>query len=627
MTISRLRAIPFLLALLAPAAWAQSDKPADEKPPVLTDADMPPVTDEEDKPAAPSDAPAKLEPDAATDPTAATAAPTKLEPDAATAPTAVTVAPADKNIEVGALGTTEGPAAGLLDPANGGLGDGIWNGSARADMEDLLTRVPLVSPDPAMRSLAKRIVLTKADTPLGSAKRAFIAIRIEKLLDAGLIDEAGALAAQASIPNDPDFARVQADALLVADRAADVCGDLTVTRLTAGEPFWLQLRAYCAAASGDNATADLTRAVIDAQGYTDNAYNTLVADVLNHKTTPPGPIVHPTAMHVFLLRQAGLPIPGEVAAAMGTPENLLAMRDTRNSPQLRIETADRIVRTGAASIAELKALAAAGDIPADRLATALADAPKLPFFLGQVLLRRAAQLETRPGAREVLVFTALSLGDKAGLLPLAAELQGDIAASIKPAPANRSMARLYARALLLAGLPDASARWLPNDDVWLTIADLYAPAPERDAKAQIALSAFAASLTADPPAPDPNASYKALVLGLTDALGRPLPPDAKAQVQSIAARNWDGKRPDADAMKRIEDVSLKPEQKGEALLLILDTIRSLGLRDLAPDVTIEFVRLLGAMGLPDAAHDFSLQALALYVAPPPPPPPPAAPAP
>jgi len=84
---------------------------------------------------------------------------------------------------------------------------------------------------------------------------------------------------------------------------------------------------------------------------------------------------------------------------------------------------------------------------------------------------------------------------------------------------------------------------------------------------------------------------------------------------------WGGKRPDAGLMQRIEEVSMHPDRKGEALLMILDTLRSIGLRDMAPDVTIEMVHLLVAMGLPDAARDLGLEALALYVPPPPPPPP------
>jgi hypothetical protein len=583
--------------LLAPPAWAQSQ----DVPPVISADELPPVADE-DTPAAP----------------AATAPPQALP---GTGPAAVTPArPQDSGIEVGALGTTEGPPIGLLDSANGGVGDDLWSGSQRATILDLFSRIPLVSPDPALRALAKRIVLTKAAAPPGPSKRALVTVRIEKLLDAGLIDEAGALAAQLSLPGDADFARVQADALLTANRAADVCGELTAARLSAGEPFWLQLRAYCASMSSDQPTADLTRAVLDAQGNSDKAYDTLVDDVLNHKTVPPGPIAHPTAMHLFLLQQAGLPTPDDLAAAMGTPANLLAMRDSRNSAEVRFAAAERIVRTGAASVTELKTLADSQEIPLTRLANASTDAEVAPFFGGQVLLRRAAQIEPRPDAKAQLVYEALTLGQKAGLLPLTAGLQGDIVASIKPTPGNRAMSDLFARTLLLADLPDAASRWLSDKDVLQSAVDLAAPNPARDAKAQAAYGAIAAALVKNPPDADSDKPAKALLLGIADVLGRPLSPDAKVQASGIEAMRWDGKRPDSGVMRRIEDTSLHPDRKGEALLMILDSIRSIGLRDMAPDVTIELVHLLGAIGLPDAARDLGVEALALYVPPPPAPP-------
>ena len=487
-----------------------------------------------------------------------------------------------------------------------------------ATIEDLLSRIPLATPDRAIRALAKRIVLTKAAAPPGPSKRALVTVRIEKLLDAGLIDEAGTLAAQASVRNDADFARLQADTLLTANRAAEVCGEATATRLSAGEPFWLQLRVYCAAVGGDQPTADLTRAVLEAQGNSDPAFDTLVDDALNHRSDPPGAIAHPSAMHLFLLQQAGLPIPIEVAAAMGTPANLLALRDPRNSAQERFAAAKRIMGTGAVSVAELKAVADAQDVPLEQVANALAQAPSKSFFVGQVLLRRAAQIEQRPETKARLVFEALSLGERAGLLPLAAELQGDIVASIKPTPENRGMADLFARALLLTGLSDTAEHWLDDNDMLRTVIDLAAPNPARDAKAQAAYGAMAATLVRNPPSNDPDKPAKALLLGIADVLGRPLPPDAKAQAPGIEAMDWGGKRPDAAVMQRIENAASNPDRKGEALLLILDTIHTIGLRDLAPGDTIELVRLLGAMGLPDSAREVGIEALVLYVPPPPP---------
>ena len=238
-----------------------------------------------------------------------------------------------------------------------------------------------------------------------------------------------------------------------------------------------------------------------------------------------------------------------------------------------------------------------------------------------MLLRRAALIEPRADTKAQLVKEALALGERARLFPLAAGLQVDIVATIKPTPTNHGMAGLFARALLLAGHSDAASRWLSDKDVLQTAVDLAAPNPARDAKAQIAYSEIAAALVKDPPVADPNKPYEALLLGIADVLGRPLPPDAKTQAPGIEAMKWDGKRPAPGVMQRIESASVHPDRKGETLLLILDTIRSVGLRDMAPDVTVELIRLLGAMGLPDAARDLGIEALALYVPPPPSPPP------
>ncbi len=118
-----------------------------------------------------------------------------------------------------------------------GLGQSMWVNAPRPAVEDLLGSIPYVSADPFVRDLSRRVLLTPSDAPAGSAKRALVTIRIEKLLQGGSIDEAGTIAATLHLDNDPDFARVQADALLYAGRDKDVCGDLTATRATSPDPF------------------------------------------------------------------------------------------------------------------------------------------------------------------------------------------------------------------------------------------------------------------------------------------------------------------------------------------------------------------------------------------------------
>jgi hypothetical protein len=606
-----------LAALVVPAMaqWI------DSKPPVLGPGDYPPEATEDPPDNPQAKAHAKPVPNQAPD--QASGAPQSLTPSDQGAAPSVAVAPyvppkAEPGpVEVGALGTPEGPPVGTLDATNGGMGDHLWSGSDRSRSEELLVKSPLVSGDPVLRDLVRRAVLTKAAAPPGAAKKAFLTLRIERLLDAGLVQQAGALAAQAAVSNDDEFARVQAEAILLAGRAQDACGPATAARQTGADVFWLQLRAYCAAATGDTATAELTKQVLKAQGHSDPAYDTLVQDVLTKKPLPPGAIARPSAVHIFLYLQTGLPLPETIGRRMGTTENLLVMRDSRNSARARFEAAERIVATGAATPAELIRIAEAQDLPLARVATAAADAPSLPFFMGQVLLRRAAMVEPRPEAKAQLVSLALSLGEKSRLAPLAAALQMDIITKMKPSPALRDHARSFARALVLAGKPEAAANWTAGDPLMKVLAAFATNNPQRIAAVRADLAAFAISLAQNPPVSDPDRSAKALALGLLDVTGMTLPPEAKAAVATVESGTQDGRRIGPDQMRTIVAVAGSPDRRGEAVLMITGAIHGIGLKDLAPDVTIEFVRLLMEMNETTAARALAVEALAEYTPPPP----------
>jgi hypothetical protein len=529
--------------------------------------------------------------------------PDKAAPAADTAPISLPEPP-KPTVQVETLGTVEGPAAGLLDPSNGGMDQNIWTGSSRADLETLLPHLPLASPDSAVRGLSRKLILTKADAPSGTIKRALLTIRIEKLLDAGLVDEAGALAVSASVRDDADFAQAQANAILLAGRAADACGGATASRANQDSQFWLELRAYCAAQSGDAATADLTRSILDAKGLSDPAFNVLVEDVTTKTKKPPPAIAKPNALHLFLLRKAGLPIPAEVAKHFGVSAGLVVMRDAHATPAERLAAAERVVKTGAATTAELKAVLDAQTIAPG----AQAGVAKMPFLAAQATLRRAALLESRPAVKAELVHQALLLGDKAGMFEISAHLETDAVEKADPDTVSPDKRPLIGWALLLAGKHEAAGRWLGEGDVARAVEALVA---NQDA-APSDLSSIAVRAIAPDKALDATRGFDALVLGAYDVLGRAMPPDAKQAASTVAARSWPGRRPDDLAMRAILDAASAPDRKGEAVLRILEFIGPNGPRDLAPDVTVEFLRALRDMGLKDSTRALAIHALLLY---------------
>lgn len=532
-------------------------------------------------------------------------------------------------VQVGALGAPE-PTVGLLDQTNGGLGQGIWANSSRALIEDLIGRLPLATTVPSVHTLARRLLLTTADAPSGDAPEPFIFARVQKLLGAGLLDDAADLAMKADIPGNTDYAWLRASAILLAGRADDACGPATAARLSEDEPFWMELRAYCYAQAGNTDALELTRQVMRARGLADKAFDVLLDDVVSHTTNDPGAIASPNPLHLYLLRSLGLAIDPAVDAELGLPADVVAMRDAAASPAMRIRAAEAPARAGAAAPLELIAIADSQEFTPEEMDNAGTAAVTLPFIEGQALLRQAL---ARAGDRSVksgLLVKAFALGTENKQPILAAQLQADGAASLTPDSSLRDLAPLAANALLMAGKPDEAAAWLDALN-WNAIPDrtyislfsvmiaLAAPNDPRAADAQKALAWLAANKDASPI----TSQYAALALGLYNALGLPVPappappvlPGSPPQAAPAPAADpavLPGRRPPPSVRMQIAAGQNDPGRKGEAILAMLDFIGKDGPGDLAPDVSSGFVSALVKMGEPDAARALALDALLLY---------------
>jgi hypothetical protein len=493
----------------------------------------------------------------------------------------------------------------------------------------MLARLPLKSAVVSVRGLARRLVLTTADAPLGEAPHLFVSVRLKLLLDAGLVDDAGKLAAMAGPTNDRELARLVADSLLFAGRAGDLCGALTDLRLKSSEPFWVELRAYCYAMAGDENALDLTHSVMNAENIRDPGFDTLLSELVEHGAQAPEVIQQPTSLDVFLCQVLHLPIDPSWSQYLGMPASVAAMRDGNNSPQQRFEAARDVAVSGAASAAELAAVADAQTFTPDDLERAASVAPTLPFFAGQALLRQAIQRTADAGVRRPLVFEAFRLADEAGLLPTAAELQGDAASAVKPSAQDRAQIPLITAALMLGGHAEAAARWYdvldPKSDankplIHLLQAelDLVAPGSARDFEAQGALSWFAGQAEDKTPVGgEPTRPLALLVLGTFEAVGMALPQDAAKTLAVLKGREWPGRRPGTELFTRLAGASRTGRHKGDTVLSMLDFIGPGGPGDVAPDATVAFVKAMAKLDYADAARDLAVDALLLHRPPPP----------
>jgi hypothetical protein len=406
-----------------------------------------------------------------------------------------------------------------------------------------------------------------------------------------------------------------------------VCSPATGTRLGSSDPFWIRLRAFCYAANGDTGALELTRAVMQAQKLDGRGFETLLDDVVAHRATTPQHILDPDALDVFLLQTLGLPVDPGWSQAVGRPASIIAMRDTKDTPEQRLQAAEDAARAGAASPADLAVVADAQTFSPDQLAAADSLAPGLPFLAGQSLLRQAVRDATDPEVKKSLIFQALTLAYDANMFSVAAQLQGSAASAVMPDRTDRAHAWLMASALMLSGRAEAAARWYdaldPNDAgdkplirLLQVELNLVAPDPSRAFEAQGALAWFAGEATNPQPAGgDETLSLALLTLGTYDALGLAVPAEGRVALARLKSLPWPGRAPGVDVLSRVAAARNDTGRRGDAVLSMLDFMGTGGPAKLAPDAAVAFVRDLAQMGYTGAAHDLAVDALLLHRAP------------
>ena len=211
--------------------------------------------------------------------------------------------------------TTAGRETGL--PAT------LWRGASVATARVVLPLLATKPLTPAGQQLARRVLATGAPGPAGAgADPVLVAARASALSAIG--DPKAAALVLGSAPGlnrSPDLARAAAESALLASddaRACAVAEDLSAGR---DEVYWLRLRAYCQAAQGKTAQAQLTFELAQSQAR-DGVYGRLMTVKLAGAGDP-GPASLRNGLDFALSRSLGLnlsvakPAPAVAAALAG----------------------------------------------------------------------------------------------------------------------------------------------------------------------------------------------------------------------------------------------------------------------------------------------------------------------
>src|SRR5262249_38218982 len=185
-------------------------------------------------------------------------------------------------VEVGTLGSVTPDYGGTLEEGGGGFPLDMWKGTDRALVERLLPQLPAAKGSPAMRDLARRLLLSNAEAPVGkSSGVSLFTVRAERLAALGdSVDAAALLGLAPSRSIDAAAARLRIDSLLLAGDPDVACKAVDETRQAANADVeWQKAQIFCQLQAGQGDQAALGLDLLREENQKDPAFFTL-ADAL-----------------------------------------------------------------------------------------------------------------------------------------------------------------------------------------------------------------------------------------------------------------------------------------------------------------------------------------------------------
>lgn len=369
-------------------------------------------------------------------------------------------------IQVEPLGSFDRGGVGLLEDADGGLGQAMWRGSSRRLIAGLLPALPMASPSPAQQDLARRLLLSAAAPPPAATDEKpaeLLGARLARLLAGGRIDavlqlaERGALtAANADEPG----ARAVAEANLLRSETEPACTLADARLATAKDGYWQQLATFCLALADKRSEVDFNIDLMRELGVDDAAYFTLLPAVMGGKarlTSLPAP----TPLHIAMLRRAGIKPPSDILTDAGPPIWVALAEGESTPPAIRLAAAERAATVGALPPETLAEIYRAATVPAAKLAEAERVAREdKPGPESNALLLQAVAAAPDPEARARLLQLALAAAQRQpGRDLLLARVYAPELRALTPAATLTWFAQDAGRALVAAGDLDAALAW------------------------------------------------------------------------------------------------------------------------------------------------------------------------
>ncbi|RED51245.1 hypothetical protein [Aestuariispira insulae] len=543
------------------------------------------------------------------------------------------VTPSDVVISVERLGSIDPDTIGLLDGSNGGLGVDMWQGSQRADIHDLLAGLPTQLPSPALRGLARRLLLSTAELPLATdagneaatpEKARLIRTRAEKLIAMGFLEDAISLidAAEGSIEREPAIDKLMIQARLLLGDFGGACNLIRTQESNLSEAYWQKRLVLCQLLDGNTTAAQFGATLLQDNGEQDPLFFALVARISEQRAVALPEFDRVNDLHLALLWLAKLPLPDTLLAS-ADPATMRAIAENPHSDlNVRLLAAEQAARVGAIPADMLAEIYKSVEFSAEELRSPISIAEATYDARGRALLYQAASIESVPETKALVIQKDLELARRNGLYPLSVDVH---ATQITQLPVTGDLWEFSgeaARALYAIGRPKPADAWVSHlanqaqrdpaaqslkDGLWAfsrLASDSYDS--EMD---EIQRSSWAKQTRARVPDQSPFEAMRRLELAysLMDALGRVAVPPAAWRELLDLPRNRYVTLPNP-GLVQLTTQAAQEGRRAETVAWTLWTLGEGGPAQADAETLKSVIAALGKVGLARAGYDLAMEA-------------------
>ncbi|WP_420548586.1 hypothetical protein [Curvivirga sp.] len=345
---------------------------------------------------------------------------------------AITSIPADEGgsaipgiVSEESLAVIDPATAGLFDTkATGGLGVNMWAGSDRAQMKAIFTSLPDRIGSKTLQLLAKKLLLTSAETPNLEGDNEIILtdgievlkMRVDRLIALGLGNEARELILAAGLENDQfqAFAEPLLEVSLLESNYAQSCDLVHSQTGKLGEPYWQKNLTFCHLLEGNVDGANFGITILQDYGDDDPLFYALADKILGLNSEIPT-VQKLTPLHLAMFEVADLPLPESILTSDIDVNILRALvNNPKTDIQLRMQAAEEGVKLGIIEGPKLAELYMAQSFSPEEIKAPLSTAEANYSAHTRALLYQAAAAEPTEETRAVIIEKALDFARKGG---------------------------------------------------------------------------------------------------------------------------------------------------------------------------------------------------------------------